>query len=235
MKHIEKNPDKQVIDKIATFKILQKTIGKEPVYEDFSNEDGRKELHEALLKEQGYICAYCMQRIDNSGKIEHWKGQSEHGENSLDYDNMFAVCRGKMGEKTVDFHCDTKRSEYQSIGQGDLTLNPTNANHIHSLKYLRNGTIYHQNIEISTEEDKSKLSLIDIDLQYHLNLNHLYLKDNRAKVYAAVSQVLDVLRKTGKSQGFIQTQKQKLLRQWQEKTENRFKPYCGIVVYFLQR
>ena len=39
--------------------------------------EARTELKESLLKEQGYLCAYCMARIDKDHmKVEHFKPRS---------------------------------------------------------------------------------------------------------------------------------------------------------------
>ena len=32
----------------------------------------KEAIRKALLKEQGYLCAYCMSRIEGEVKIEHW-------------------------------------------------------------------------------------------------------------------------------------------------------------------
>lgn len=68
-----------------------------------------------LLDEQGYICAYCMCRIDNSSEctIEHYISQNrhkdspytkdEHKYHSLLYSNMSGVC------KNDSEHCDKLR------------------------------------------------------------------------------------------------------------------------------
>lgn len=43
-------------------------------YEGYREKDA---LRDALLEEQGYICAYCMRRISKEKmKIEHWKAQN---------------------------------------------------------------------------------------------------------------------------------------------------------------
>ena len=115
MKYIEKNQSQKAFQAIKNFKSSQKKIKKKPVYDDFSNEDGRLAVQESLLHEQGNICAYCMQRIDQTGKIEHWDGQSKNEGETLNYNNMLAVCRGKMGEEVNDFHCDTRRSKWQNL------------------------------------------------------------------------------------------------------------------------
>lgn len=72
-------------------------------------------IRNSLLDEQGYICAYCMCRMDNCTEctIEHYIPQSRHDESpysedehknqSLLYSNMCGVC------KNDSEHCDKLR------------------------------------------------------------------------------------------------------------------------------
>lgn len=235
MKHIEKKISTEAQTALNTFKELQNSIPLTPRYSDFRD---KPLLHQSLLEEQGYICAYCMQRIDHKGKIEHWKGQAksrtpETLDLELDYNNMLAVCTGEAPEHQ-GFHCDTMRSQYQSRNKGDLTLNPTNEIHVENLKYLSNGTIYYDNPSLAAQTEK-ELSDIDKELQKYLNLNHLYLIDQRARAYDDAFQIIFNFIKQKKDKAFIQLAKQKLLKQWQMRYDDGFKPYCGIVLYFLQK
>ena len=64
--------------------------GKEPLslvkhrlkpFSDYDNYSKKYELRISLLTKQGYICCYCMQRInDFRMKIEHWKSQVDYPE-----------------------------------------------------------------------------------------------------------------------------------------------------------
>lgn len=57
----------------------------------------KEEIRKCLLKEQHYLCAYCMKRIENEGKhttIEHWHPLSKYKDEALDYANMLGVCDG---------------------------------------------------------------------------------------------------------------------------------------------
>lgn len=48
-------------------------------FADYDNYLQKEELRESLLKEQGHICCYCMQRIKKDKmKIEHWRSQDEY-------------------------------------------------------------------------------------------------------------------------------------------------------------
>ncbi|TAD96752.1 MAG: TIGR02646 family protein, partial [Bacteroidetes bacterium] len=66
------------------------TPDRAPNYDNFRD---MKELRDSLLRDQKYICAYCMRRIsEDDMKIEHFRSQSTHPDLDLDYRNMLAVC-----------------------------------------------------------------------------------------------------------------------------------------------
>ena len=61
------------------------------------------ELRDSLLKEQGYICAYCMRKIPHKDKnstedsrIEHIKCREKYPEEELAYSNMVICCPGRL-------------------------------------------------------------------------------------------------------------------------------------------
>lgn len=62
------------------------------------------DLRNALLKDQGYICAYCMRRIpvkdsgtDETTRIEHLIPQSALSQaEAMDYANMVICCPGAI-------------------------------------------------------------------------------------------------------------------------------------------
>ena len=65
----------------------------EPSFEDMPTEI-KDAIRRELLKEQGYLCAYCMRRIKSveETKIEHWVPQEKlTKEQGLDYSNMLGV------------------------------------------------------------------------------------------------------------------------------------------------
>jgi uncharacterized protein (TIGR02646 family) len=61
----------------------------------------KRELHEALIREQGYICCYCgMRIIRESSHIEHLKPQSlPDPDLSVDYTNLLASCQREREPK----------------------------------------------------------------------------------------------------------------------------------------
>ncbi len=98
----------------------------------------KNKVLEALVREQGYLCAYCMCRIgvgEHQATIEHLEpqhpmGAEPDGELSLAYENMVAVCDGRNGAT-----CDKRR------GNAPLTVNPTKPYTLASIVYRRDGRI----------------------------------------------------------------------------------------------
>ena len=103
------------------------------------------ELVDALLKEQGYICAYCMRRIPTKDKIEgkltsedhrieHIKCRENHEDLQLKYNNMLICCPGHIGE---DEHCDRKKGNQERSMSKRLPLTLVSFQKSQSRKLLR--------------------------------------------------------------------------------------------------
>jgi len=132
-------------------------------YEDYRERD---DLRESLLEEQGYICCYCMQRINKENlKIEHWKPQSKYPELQLISHNLLAACDGNEGSSPKFQHCDTHK------GDDEITLNPADSqkNCEQYIKYSSDGRI------------DSDDPIINYELNEILNLNTQTLVSNRNK------------------------------------------------------
>ena len=132
-----------------------------------------------MLREQGYLCAYCMKRINvKDSSIEHWKPQNPNTETaadvkgSLDYRNMLCVCDGNRGRKFTVQTCDAHK------GNTEIKANPQDPYTIDHIKYRSDGTIY------SDDQD------IDHDLNNVLNLNSeaAFLKQGRAELISALQE-----------------------------------------------
>ncbi len=120
----------------------------------------KSEIQESILKEQKYICAYCMCSIDLQGKvydsskigIEHWHSQKWSKQNranqkkdylDITYSNMLGVCNG-----------GNRHQEYCESVRGDkiLVINPLDEDHIRKIKYTKSGVIYIYNKEEKKDE-----------------------------------------------------------------------------------
>lgn len=72
----------------------------------------RSETKQALLQEQGWVCAYCGREIDDGGShIEHFLPRSKFPERELDYANFFASC-GPSGKKSAPKTCGDAKGHW---------------------------------------------------------------------------------------------------------------------------
>ena len=176
----------------------------------------KKDIRTQLLISQGYLCAYCMERIIDDQfqtKVEHWKCQDNYPEAQLDYTNMFVVCLGKTQNNQ---HCDSSK------GNQDLTINPANSiKKVESfIKYTRIGEIY-----VDDDDDISK------DLNATLNLNNARLKRNRKAVYDAINTRLSKIKGTATKKDLDD-----LLQKYSQSNADFHRiPHCGIAIYFLKK
>lgn len=176
------------------------------------------ELRESLLQEQGYICAYCMRRIptkdensNESSRIDHVLSRERHPESKwqLNYQNMVACCPGAI---TDDFHCDKRK------GENDITFNLFADHLFNTLSYSS------KDGEIRSSEEE-----YDRQINELLNLNNALLKKNR---FETLLGVIKMLTKMGWTKSNIRYQ----MENWSNKdADGRFKPYCGIVLWFLEK
>ncbi len=126
---IEKQPAPPALEKLKK-EAEEKGLSDKEGYDTLGN-PLKSQVREALMCEQGHLCAYCMRRIPDERileedtdlsdvYIEHWQARSferQTGENKgLDYRNMLAVCSGNEKatgaagkRKRRFFTCDKKR------------------------------------------------------------------------------------------------------------------------------
>lgn len=195
----------------------------------------KRQVREALMEEQGHLCAYCMRRIPDSRildsdvdlsnvYIEHWKARSAEqisGKNlGLDYKNLLAVCSGnekapeRQGKHKKRFiTCDKKRDH------APLTVNPTDPVTLRTIYYKSNGEIH--------AEDP----VIENDLVVRLNLN---CNSEAVTLPNSRKAVLDAIQEAVVTQGG--DLRQNCLEQlalWESETDPKT-PYIGIVIWWLK-
>lgn len=187
--------------------------------------EAKKDLRDALLISQGYICCYCMQRVaEDNCKIEHFKPQTIYnGENgkpnlTLNYLNLFIACTGNEGQEYKRQTCDTRKG-------------PKELHHVRLLeeawdnafKYSADGTI-------STIVENKPLTN---EMEDMLNLNEGTLKRNRSAVYKVIIKRFQEAQKEGRySIAFLN----KELKHWQGRNaENQYQEYCMVAVYLIQK
>lgn len=216
MKHIQKD----IANEPVSLKSHRSTPG--ATYDNCNKED----IRQALLKEQGHLCAYCMQRIsaslDNMGipmmQIEHYDAQSQHETLRLNYKNMLGVCRGNKGFAKHLQHCD------QSRGNQTLKIDPRDAICENLVKFDNNGEIY------------SDDAIVDNDLNNFLNLNVRYLVDGRKMAIDEVIKNLNNKYKKKAGQKWSKGDLQKEIKSWQEiDSDGMYQIYCQAAIHYLQK
>lgn len=189
-------------------------------YDGYSHKD---ELREALLRDQGYLCAYCMRRIQNDRdtmKIEHWKAQSslKNEAEKMNFQIMLGVCDGCRGSRDKYTTCDEHRHESK------LHVNPLDRAMMETISYDRNGRI------------KSSDVLIDEDLNKVLNLNceqaTSRIVQNRRAIFEECMRKLVKLQKDGKWKA---STLRELLQQYERLENGQKEPYVGVPRYLIQK
>ena len=175
----------------------------------------KETLRASLVAEQRRLCCYCLSRIPGTRgmKIEHWRSQTQHPLEQLDYRNLLGACMGNEGQPWTSQHCDTRK------GDRALSRNPANPNHrLDDLRFLADGRIVSDDVSF------------DAELNQVLNLNYSRLKENR-------KATLDgFLRGLPKSGGLARAQLEKWLQEWNEVShDSELRPFCQVVVYWLRK
>ncbi len=200
---------------------------------DDMDADVKKQLRESLLKEQGYLCAYCMRRIvdEKDIKIEHFNARTP--ENELQYHNLLAVCRGGEGGPVKARSCDTKK------GNRPIFINPLCKSDMNRIYYDNSGEIHSSDTTKyvfeywdSIGKHHSGYTSPEQDIHEGLNLNY----ENGAPILGRKT----ALRKF-----------QKLLHPYKDKKSKRvflekmqrvysvqsefMEPYVGIIRWYIQK
>lgn len=186
------------------------TTYKKTINASFDNQPSKvkEDLRKSLLEEQGYICAYCMKRIEESSdiKIEHY--EARNSTNELSYKNLLVVCKGNEGSPKERQTCDTQK------GNRVLHINPQKIGDISTIFFTRNGEV------------KSTSSVFQKDLDEVLNLN-----DEFGSLISARKSALKALQKKITPMNKNQIEKlYTLLKKAERKME-----YVGILLWYLEK
>jgi len=225
------------------FHRLQELKRKSGTYENVKNDVSkndfiRDEVLTSLLEEQGYLCAYCMQKInETNSSIEHIIGQKyvedevELGkENQINYDNLLAVCEGKSCKN--DLHCDKSRANYQQKNpKRKLFVTPLENRIMQNIKFTSKGMIFYDSFteikEIEKLQDYNNLSEIEnikYDIEKVLNLNCDNLKQKRINLINA----LKIFTKNWSDKGRIR-------KKHNEYTSNPSNEFSQVAIYHLNK
>lgn len=204
--------------------------GKEPT--DFSKWKGQKNeewtptwddlrtpqkpmVHDALLREQGYICCYCGRRITrDTSHIEHLKPRKTYPNLALEYTNLLASCQRER-ERREPLHCGSKKDDWYDE---HLMVSPLDANCAEFFRYTDDGQILATEV---TEKKSPAHTTID---KLGLNIDKL-----NAMRRAAIEDILEVI------DSLTDEEKQKLLLGFEQPDANgQYEEFCDAIAYILK-
>jgi uncharacterized protein (TIGR02646 family) len=196
------------------------TAHRQSPHSDYDNFQDKNELRQSLLTEQRGICCYCMDRIDSAHdrmRIEHWKPQSRHRDEQLNYRNLLGACLGGEGLPRKLQHCDTRK------GEDDIDWNPANPeHHIETrVRYEMDGMIRSDNLSYDAQ-------LVEV-----LNLNLSVLKNNRAGILAAILEWWKS--EKARIQGAVPRERFERERDKRVAGVRALQPYSPVVVWWLDK
>jgi uncharacterized protein (TIGR02646 family) len=185
----------------------------------YQNYQDRDEVAHALLRDQGAICCYCMQRISlRKMRVEHWDSQTSAPRRTLDYDNLLGACTG--GENTLPVpqqHCDVSRHETK------LHVNPMQPPPTceQLVRYLPTGEITSDNGDVKNDVVKT------------LNLNTRHLVEIRKRL---TDQLRTALGREEPDGHWPRELIEAHLARWRSRTKTgEYREYCQVVIYYLEK
>lgn len=203
----------------------------QPTFDKLQNPE-KKILRTSLVKEQGFICAYCCDAIEDTTSIviEHFepqRGKEGNQKLSIDYNNLFACCSGIKTDKETNAQircCDEIKEDKFSTENGIMPIKPTDTDGNgficeQAFVYASIGAIIAKNTAYK-EQAQHTLTL--------LNLNNSELKRQRKETCAFLFDSED---------NFFDFSLEDVEKFKKEFTlldgDNKFKPFCNVVMYFL--
>ena len=210
MKYIKKGEEPE---SFKTWKALARTTPNWG-YSYLQNPE-KRELHEALIQEQGDICCYCGMRITReSSHIEHLKPQSSTDlDLSVEYTNLLASCQRER-EPKKPIHCGVAKDDWYDE---NLMVSPLNPDCTDCFIYTDDGQI----VETNTPDKKD--AAIETIKRLCLNIPKL-----TAMREAAIKNLyVDEL--TGE-------EKHKLLLAFEEpNADGQYEEFCAAIAFILKQ
>lgn len=176
-------------------------------------------LRQALVRDQGSVCCYCMDRIRAdraSMKVAHWQSQHLHPDRVFDFANLFGACLGSKDKPRNRQHCDT----YQGDRDFHTQLDHPTLRIERLVRYTRKG-------RVSAPDDPKLNSEID----EVLNLNEDDLCRKREDV---LNGFLDAMRRrhAGPWSEAVLTKERS---DWSTPGRKGYRPFFGVVIELLDR
>jgi uncharacterized protein (TIGR02646 family) len=214
-------------------------------------------IKKSLLEEQGYICCYCMQRIEaDKMKVEHFFTQTsskkskdiKNQELVLDYHNLLGACEGNQKHNVkAKHHCDTCKGgddfndSFKSPANKDFNLKISYVE-VKSQRPFEEGKIFIKSADFQVEFDCNKIKCNvckkenDRFVCHHreasLNLNEIDIIKRRHRIWKGVT---DELSKVSKKDTWSPRKVQELIEKYQTKKDGKYLEFCEMVVFLLKK
>lgn len=188
--------------------------------DDFSTDDSegskrRIRLRGQLVREQGQICCYCMNRItDYASHIEHFLPKEKFRDIDLEYDNLLASCNGEGGIIVSDEHCGHRKENWW---REDM-ISPTDIEVEKVFKYTPDGRVHTVRGREASNIAQEMISNFGLD-SYHLERNRRQAIEN--------SEVFD-------EEAYTEEDIRSFIDYYSHMDDGAYVPYCKAIVDCLE-
>lgn len=185
----------------------------------------KQDIRECLCSEQGYICGYCMSRIEpdaDSMQIAHIVSQATS--RAAEKKQGITKYRKECQYKNMLGSCSSACSCNQAQKDHDLKFSPTDLTHPiqRLICFDQDGTISSADTEFDNE----------LNQWLKLNSEEMFFKQNRAAIYHAVVKELRRVSSFDEKK----SKAKRLLNLWKSRNNNgKLQEYCGVAIWLLEK
>lgn len=185
-----------------------------------------QEVREALIRDQGGICCFCMRRIASDAaemKVAHFVPRSVDSSLEMTWSNLLGACLGladRSDRRPANQTCDTRQKNQC------LSIDPRKASIPSVIEYSNNGRIS----IASSRCSKETYAALQRDLDNTLNLNHPALCRARKE---ALEAALNELRRRKPKGSWGQQWLENRLRDWRDSAV--LPPFFGIIEHYIAK
>lgn len=128
-----------------------------PGWNDLDGTSIKSTVKEALLREQGYVCCYCEQRIEKADShIEHLESRQDFPQRSLDYTNLLACCTRE--EPRIPRHCGSRK------GARSLKVHPLLPDCREYFIFTSSGDVRPTDVPTHKKKAQEAISILGLDI-----------------------------------------------------------------------
>ncbi len=182
------------------------THGRDALFDDLIASEKRV-LKEELLKEQYYLCCYCMKRINwYNSHVEHFIPRSTDHSKEMDYYNLLSSCDGYNEAKE---NCGHKKDDWYNEY---LTISPLSDTCESIFKFTPDGRIL-------SDDLRGKETIKNLDLD-----NDLLKRARKTAIY--MSGFFD--------DDLDEDTRNELLEEYNTPVNGELQPFCKAITYCLE-